>query len=54
MVNNQNVLVNISGISLGFDNSHTVSLTLLCGLSGTQVIPLNCSSEGWLIVGSAI
>lgn len=43
-----------SGTSTGlFTGSHAVAFTLLCGLSGTQVIPLQVTSAGQLLTSGA-
>jgi len=42
-----------SGTTTGyFTGSHAVAYTLMCGLSGTALIPLRCSSNGVLLTGS--
>lgn len=39
-----------SGTDTGaFAGSHTVAYTLLCGLSGTQVIPVRVTGDGLLL-----
>lgn len=39
-----------SGTNTGtFAGSHAVAYTLLCGLSGTQVIPLRVTGDGLLL-----
>ena len=42
-----------SGTTTGqFTGSQAVSYTLLCGVSGTAVIPLRVTAEGVLLTGS--
>ena len=39
----------VSGTNTGeFTGDHAVVYSVLCGLSGTQTIPLRCSSDGYL------
>lgn len=43
----------VSGTLTGeFTGSHAVAYTLLCGVSGANVIPLRCTDEGVLLTGS--
>ena len=43
-----------SGTDTGtFTGNHAVAYTLLCGISGTAVIPLRCTDAGVLLTGSA-
>ncbi len=41
-----------SGTTLGVAGSHTVNLTLLCGLSGTNIIPVQVNAAGRVITTS--
>lgn len=44
----------VSGTSSGLiTGSHAVAYTLLCGLSGTQVIPIQVTSTGRLLTSGA-
>lgn len=43
-----NVFVNFSGASLGL-GSRTVQLTILCGISGGEVIPVAVNGAGEII-----
>lgn len=43
----------ISGATVVQAGSQTVAITLLCGVSGTAVIPLQVLSDGSLIVSGA-
>lgn len=43
-------LVNISGTRVGFNGSQSVSVVLLCGVSGNSVIPLATMGDGTLLV----
>ena len=39
-----------SGTTTGiFTGNHAVSYVLLCGISGTNVIPLRCTNDGILL-----
>lgn len=44
-----NMLVNISGTTLGITGSTAVQLVLLCGVSGTQVVPIQVTNQGYLL-----
>ena len=44
----ENVFVNFSGASLGL-GSRTVELSILCGISGGQVIPVQVNADGSLV-----
>lgn len=44
-----NVLFNVSGTGINWTGSHSVGLVLLCGMSGSQVIPIQVTNEGRLI-----
>ena len=48
----ENYLVNTSGTILNFTGSHTVSLVLLCGVSGARIIPLQVNTAGYLMTAS--
>lgn len=40
----------VSGTTTGLVNgSHAVAYSLLCGISGAQVIPLRCTGDGLLL-----
>lgn len=41
--------VNISGTRLDFLASGTIGITLLCGVAGGRVTPLELSPEGWIL-----
>jgi len=39
-----------SGTTTGLiEGTHSVAYTMLCGISGTQVIPLRCTDDGLLL-----
>jgi len=46
-------VVTASGTVLGDTGSHAVSLSLLCGLSGTTAIPVQVNSAGQLVTSGA-
>jgi len=48
----ENILQTISGTTIG-EGSHQLSLSLLCGVSGTSIIPLNCDGQGKLLIVNA-
>ena len=41
-------LMNISGTVSGFTGSHAMNISLLCGMSGNQVIPIRVDADGTL------
>lgn len=42
-------LVNTSGTRVMFTGSTAVQITLLCGIAGGRVTPIEVSPEGWLL-----
>ena len=44
-----NKFVNVSGTRLDLTGSTAVQITLLCGIAGGRVTPLEVSPEGWLL-----
>ena len=49
----ENYTLLVSGTTLGLSAEHAVSLTLLCGVSGTAAIPVQVNSAGQLVTSGA-
>jgi len=45
--------VTASGTVLGVAGSHAASLVVLCGLSGTNIVPVQVNSAGQLVTSGA-
>lgn len=49
----ENYYVSVASGTVFGNGSHAVSMTVLCGLSGTNVIPVQVNSAGQLVTSGA-
>lgn len=42
-------LFNISGTVSGFTGSHALNIALMCGVSGTQIVPIRVTDNGTIL-----